>query len=288
MSRTLRIATRKSALARFQAEWVGRLLESRGIEIRYVHVSSSGDRDQKQRLSQTAQVGFFTREITQAVTSGEADLAVHSLKDLPVDANGSLFHVVPTRQDSRDVFIPAVRHGETPLKELKRGAKIATSSPRRAALLRGIRSDFEIVEIRGNVETRLKKIDEGEADAIILAAAGINRLGIDRFKILLEHSRFPGAAGQGALAVQFGNKKLTDLLKEIECPDARLFTDAERAVLSQLGGGCHSGIGVSASKISLHGFRIDAAKADDGKIKRSFAEGTVLSELIDQVVAELS
>lgn len=241
----LRIATRASALARRQAEEVARMIEERaGILCDFRFVTSEGDRDTGSRLAAIGGSGVFTKEVEKLLLDGEADVAVHSLKDLPVRDDELIVAAYPPRADPRDSFVPAERLGPTAFDSLPFGARVATSSPRREALIRSYRPDIDTVSIRGNVETRIRKIDEGFADGTLLAIAGLERLAIDRFRDPLAVERFPPAAGQGILAVQARNSEIAALVAALDHPATREVAEAERAVLRELEGGCNSSLGV--------------------------------------------
>jgi hydroxymethylbilane synthase len=245
------VGTRGSALARAQTAKVCALLESSwpglGCEIR--PIVTTGDRTQAsgEPLSAIGGKGLFTAELEQALRDGEIDLAVHSLKDLPTeDADGVLVGAICLREDVRDCLVS--REGVT-LADLPQGAVVGTSSLRRSAQLRALRPDLDVSSIRGNVDTRIRKVREGEYDATVLAAAGIVRLGLeDEVAEWLSPNVMLPAPGQGALAAQArdGDDATLELLAAIDDAAARAATTAERAFLSALGAGCTAPVAAHA------------------------------------------
>ncbi len=247
----LRIATRASKLALWQAEHVAALLEQqvsdRPIEI--VHITSEGDRDLTSPLSQFGGLGVFTREVQKAVLDGRADLAVHSLKDLPTEpALGLVLAGIPERGPLYDVLIlPEASEPIESLAELPDKARTGTGSLRRRAQLLHQRSDLEMLEVRGNVQTRLKKLDSGEYDVLCLAEAGMVRLELlaERNWLLLSPPEVYPAVGQGALGIECraDDTETIEILKAISDPAVQAATTAERSLLSHLRAGCHAPIG---------------------------------------------
>ena len=246
MSAPLRIGTRASALATTQARWVGdRLREALGHEVELVEITTQGDRD-SQPLAQLGGTGVFVSALREALLEGRIDIAVHSLKDLPTGpAAGIALAAVPEREDPRDVVVS--RDGLT-LGELPVGSRIGTGSPRRAAQLRALGLGLEIVDIRGNVDTRIRKVGAGDYDAVVLARAGLARLGrLDEASEVLDPLQMLPAPGQGALAVETRDADgLTDQVATVDDPRARAAVTAERAVLATLEGGCAAPVGVLA------------------------------------------
>jgi len=254
----LRIATRRSALALAQSRWVKAELEARDpaltVELReYV---TRGDQVTDVPLPQVGGKGLFTREIEAALLAGEADLAVHSLKDLPSEMpEGLVLAAVPERADPADAMVLPERRWHPPvalgwLSLVPPAARVGTGSLRRAAQLRHLRPDLEIADVRGNVDTRLRKLDEGQYHALILAAAGLTRLGrADRITARLPFDAFTPAAGQGALALQCraADAALRERLHALEHLPSRIAVTAERSVLEALGGGCSTPVGVFAA-----------------------------------------
>ncbi|MFG0333880.1 MAG: hydroxymethylbilane synthase, partial [Maioricimonas sp. JB049] len=201
--RTVRIATRASSLAMWQAKHVAGLLAAQhpDVTVEIVQISTRGDRDLQEPLHAMGGQGVFTREVQHAVLDGRTDLAVHSLKDLPTQSvEGLCLAGVPERGPRFDALVLAAGSQLTSFNELPEGARIGTGSLRRRAQLLHLRSDLEMLEIRGNVETRLRKLDEGESDALIMAVAGLERLGLgERISQVLEPPMMLPAVGQAAL-----------------------------------------------------------------------------------------
>jgi hydroxymethylbilane synthase len=237
------IGSRGSQLALWQARWVESRLSALGHETRIEIIKTTGDRITGVPLSQVGSKGLFTKEIEEALLAGSIDLAVHSLKDLPTELpEGLTICAIPEREDPRDALV-----GKT-LDQLAGGARVGTSSLRRSAQLRHIRPDLTVESIRGNVDTRLRKLDEGQYDAILLACAGLRRLGwADRISQVLEPDMMCPAVGQGALAIE--TKPVGDGFEACLALDhmgTRRAVIAERAVLGALGGGCQVPIGAHA------------------------------------------
>jgi hydroxymethylbilane synthase len=228
----IRLGTRGSALARAQAGWVADRLDDAELVV----IDTAGDRDRERRYDQIGDGrAVFTREIEQALLDGRIDVAVHSAKDLTGDMPAGLeIAAVPEREDPRDACCGP--YGS--LAEIPAGARIGTSSARRAGLLGVLRPDLEVVPLRGNVDTRLRKLDAGEADAIVLAAAGLVRLGLlGRIGFLFDPAEFVPEAGQGALALQVRSGE-AELVSALDHSPSHRRVDAERARVAELGGGC--------------------------------------------------
>ena len=245
------VGTRRSALARRQTELVLDLLRAArpGLACEMRPIETQGDRTQRsgQPLPEIGGKGLFTSELEEALRQGELDLAVHSLKDLPTeDPPGVVVGAVCAREDVRDCV---VSQGGLPLEELPPGARVGTSSLRRMAQLRALRPDLDTASIRGNVDTRIRKVRDGDYDATVLAAAGILRLGIERevTQWLSLETMLP-APGQGALAVQCraGDDRALELLSSIDDPGTRAATTAERSFLRELGAGCTAPVAAHA------------------------------------------
>lgn len=234
----LRIGTRKSPLARWQAQWVATELEKLGNSIEMVWIVTQGDVT-AQPLGTVGGQGLFTKEIQRALLDGEIDLAVHSLKDLPTQPiDGLALAAVPQREVVGDCLIAPLG---TTIENLPLGARIGTGSLRRAAQLRAWRADLEILDIRGNVETRIKKLDDGIYEAIVLAEAGLHRLGyLDRVAQKLPLHRLLPAVGQGALGLETRADDETTLkaLSALNHAASQLAVTAERSLLAHLRGGC--------------------------------------------------
>jgi hydroxymethylbilane synthase len=248
----LRIATRGSALALWQANYVReRLAQLHGVECELIRIRTSGDNLQSASVAQLSQVtgtkGVFIKELEEALLAGTADLAVHSMKDVPTENPGGLvFPAIAKREDVRDCLIS--RDGAK-LKELAAGARVGTSSLRRQAQLRHHRPDLELVDLRGNVDTRLKKVAGYEFDAIVLATAGINRLGAsDRIAEILSTEIVLPAVGQGALGIETraDDPETLQLVAALDDPESHSAVTAERALLRELEGGCQVPLGAWA------------------------------------------
>ena len=271
----LRIGSRGSQLALWQANHIRALLEQRGHSVKIEIIKTTGDKITDVALAKVGTKGMFTKEIEEALAEGRIDLAVHSLKDLPTEISREFEIVAITkREDPRDVFCSQKYWS---LDDLPRGARVGTSSLRRQAQLKALRNDLEIHPLRGNVDTRLRKLADGEYDAIILAAAGLNRLGKNQFmRHVLPAEVMCPAAGQGALAIEIraGDFATTELVKFLDDGAARLTTTCERALLSKLGGGCQVSIGALA-EVRGDRLHLDAivASPDGGKLLRESREG---------------
>lgn len=246
----MRLGTRGSALALAQARIVAaRLAARRGAPVEIVTIRTSGDRFVEASLPALGGQGVFTKEIEDALLEGRIDIAVHSLKDLPTTlAAGLVLGAVPEREDPADALVAAP--GAT-LESLRRGARVGTSSPRRRAQLLAARPDIEVVEVRGNVPTRLARQASGDVDAVVLARAGLARLGLaGRIAQVLPFETMLPAPGQGAIAVEAraDDAAAGEALRAIDDAGARAATAAERALLDGLGGGCRLPVGALASR----------------------------------------
>jgi hydroxymethylbilane synthase len=252
-STVVRLASRGSALALEQTAIVARLLRDRhpGLVTEVVTVTTAGDADQRAPITQLGD-GAFVRGVEAALLAGRADIAVHSAKDVPTtEPAGLVLAAFPERADPRDTI---VTHDGRPFAALPQGARLGTSSPRRAAIARSLRPDLEIVPVRGNVDTRLRKLAAGECDALVLAAAGLARMHLlDRVAEYCDPSVWVPAAGQGALAVQCRTDDAArTLLLAIDHPPTHAAIVAERAFLLRLGSGCRTPVGAHA-KAADHG-----------------------------------
>ena len=230
-------------MALWQSRWVAAELAKLGFKTRIEIIHTTGDKITDVPLSKVGTKGLFTKEIEEALLDGSVDLAVHSLKDMPTDLpEGLTLAAIPEREDPRDAVIGAK------LSDLKHGARVGTSSLRRAAQLRQHRPDLVIESIRGNVDTRLRKQAEGQFDSIILASAGLHRLGWqDRIAELLEPEFMIPAVGQGALAIETRLQGAgIEACRRLDHAATRACVTAERAVLAELGGGCQVPLGAYA------------------------------------------
>lgn len=283
----LRIATRASKLALVQSRWVadGLMRAHAGIRVELVEIRTTGDAKLRDPLTAIGGKGAFTKELEDALLDRRCDLAVHSLKDLPTNLpDGLALAATPTREETGDVMLtrdPAVRD---PWRQLARGAVIGSSAPRRKAQVLARRADLQVVEFRGNVDTRLRKLAEGTADAIILACAGLKRLGLlpdglARFGLLpLDAPDWLPAVGQGCLGIETraDDEHTRKVVSALHDPSTWIEITAERAFLRTLGAGCTAPVGALArcdgKRISLVG----ALFATDGsQSTRRQAEGAV-------------
>jgi len=271
----LRIGSRGSQLALWQANHVAALLREQGHGVEIEIIRTTGDKVLDVALAKVGTKGMFTKEIEEALADRRVDLAVHSMKDVPTELE-SKFHLaaILKREDPRDAFI-SVRFSR--LDDLPRGAKVGTSSLRRQCQLKAVRPDLEIFPLRGNVDTRLKKLEGGEYDAIILAAAGVHRLGLDQHvRTRIAAEVMCPAVGQGALAIEIRNddSAARDILAFLDDAYTRVAIECERALLGALGGGCQVPIGAYAQKIG-DGLNLNAmvGRPDGSLILREQASG---------------
>jgi hydroxymethylbilane synthase len=256
VSAILRIGSRGSQLALWQAHHVAGLLRGRGHEVEIEVIKTTGDRLQTVTFAQvgaTIPKGMFTLEIEEALAAGRIDLAVHSLKDLPTELPREfVLGATPKRVDPRDVL---VSRDHASFQDLPAGARVGTSSLRRRAQLRAIRPDLEYVEFRGNVDTRLRKLGDGQAEAILLAAAGLDRLEKTEWvRERIEPEVVCPAAGQGALGIEIRaqDARVSEIVAFLDDPVTRFAVTAERVALAALGGGCQVPIGVHCRALNLH------------------------------------
>jgi len=291
----IRIATRKSKLALTQTRWVAARIRDAApaLEVEEVHVVTRGDVILDKPLAAIGGKGLFISEVEAIVSRGEADLAVHSLKDVPGDtplAEGMGIVCVPKREDPRDVLLSATGAS---LADLGRGARVGTTSLRRMAQLRKSRPDLEFATLRGNVETRLGRLDEGRYDAIVLAAAGLKRLGLlegRKYSVLEPETCLP-AVGQGTLAIEarLDDERVRALLAPLEHAETRLRTEAERAMLIALQGSCqvpiagHARISDDGARLWLEGM---VASIDGEQVLTSTSESFLKSRDVDARRAE--
>jgi hydroxymethylbilane synthase len=271
----LRIGSRGSQLALWQANHVRTLLEARGHTVEIEIIKTTGDKITDVALAQVGTKGMFTKEIEEALAARRVDLAVHSLKDLPTEIPaGFEIAAITAREDPRDVFCSS-RYNS--FDELPNRARVGTSSLRRQAQLKALRPDLDIRPLRGNVDTRLRKLEAGEYDAVILAAAGLRRL--DKQEYLRQ--AFPAtlmcpAAGQGSLAIEIrkDDSAVREHVAFLDNPAARITTTCERALLNCMGGGCQVPIGALAEMLDGR-LRLNAivAHPDGSEVLRESGEG---------------
>jgi hydroxymethylbilane synthase len=281
----LRIATRKSPLALWQAEHVRErlLLAHPGLQVELVRMSTQGDRILDAPLAKVGGKGLFVKELEQSLLEGTTDIAVHSMKDVPVEfPDGLCLPVICKREDPRDAFISNtfIRFDDLP-----QGARVGTSSLRRQTVLHERRPDLAIVTLRGNVNTRLKKLDDSEYDAIILAAAGLLRLGFaGRITEYLEPEISLPAIGQGAIGIECRSEdaRIHSLITVLHDPDTYSCVQAERAMNQQLQGGCQVPIAgyaqLHADVLTLRGLvgRPDGSEVVRGKVSGDVKEAAQL------------
>ncbi len=272
----LRIGSRGSQLALWQANHISALLREQGHTVELEIIRTTGDKITDVALAKVGTKGMFTKEIEEALADSRVDLAVHSLKDLPTEVPpGFELAAITKRENPSDVLLS--RKYES-LAALPHGARVGTSSLRRQAQLKAIRPDLEIFPLRGNVDTRLRKLEAGEFDAIILAAAGLYRLGRTEFvREVISPDVMCPAAGQGALGIEIraGDTDIRNYLKFLDDAASRSSTTCERALLNKLGGGCQVPIGAFAE---VHGDRLQlhsiVARPDGTQVLRESQQGT--------------
>ncbi len=279
MDRPLVIATRKSPLALWQAYHVQQLLQTQhpGLEVELLEMSTRGDKILDTPLAKVGGKALFVKELEIAMLEGKADIAVHSMKDVPMDfPNGLLLHSIVAREDPRDAF---VSNQYQSISELPAGAIVGTSSLRRQCQIKAARSDLEIRDLRGNVGTRLGKLDDGTYDAIILAAAGLKRLNMpDRIASYIEAKEILPAAGQGAVGIECrtDDNDIHELLVPLQDRATTIRVAAERAMNRRLMGGCQVPIGahatLSGQSLSLDGL---VGAIDGSEILRQQTQGLV-------------
>ena len=285
----LRIGSRGSQLALWQANYISALLRERGHEVSIEIIHTTGDKILDVALAKVGTKGMFTKEIEEALAEGRVDLAVHSFKDLPTELpSGFEIAAIPKRENPRDVFCSSKYAS---IEQLPKHARVGTSSLRREAQLRALRPDLKILSLRGNVDTRLRKLEAGEYDAIILAAAGLNRLGkTELIKQIIPEDVMCPAAGQGALAIEIrsGDSEIRQHIAFLDDATARAATICERAMLNKMGGGCQVPIGALAQiregRLHLQGV---VARPDGTQVLRESAQGVdpvQLGELVGEAL----
>jgi len=295
-----KIGTRGSLLSLAQTNWVISELKKRSPETEFeiVTIKTKGDTDARP-LFTINQKGIFEKEIDRAVVEKKVDFAVHSLKDVPSELSDDLvLACIPKRESANDIFIS--KDGST-LQTIKKGSKIGTSSLRRAIQVSRIRPDLIVKPIRGNIETRIRKIDQGEFDAVVLAQAGISRLGLDVKFEKLSTKDFPPSPGQGAIAIvsRKDNHSLIELLKKIEDLDSRYAVEAERTLSIFVDSGCRFPVGALAEKkgdkliLNVTVYSVDGSKSINVENTGNFLQAVEIgkqaaSELAEKGVAELA
>ena len=289
----LRIGSRGSQLALWQANHIASLLRGRGHSVEIEIIKTTGDRLQEVTFAQVGSKGMFTKEIEEALAEGRVHLAVHSLKDLPTELPEPFaLAATPPRVDPRDVLV-SVRFNS--LAALPQGAVVGTSSMRRRAQLMALRPDLQAVEFRGNVDTRLRKLGEGQVDAILLAAAGLDRLEkAEWVRERLNPADFCPAAGQGSLGIEsrVDDTKTLAALAFLDDPMTRYAVTAERAALAALGGGCQVPIGVhcrpmaAADVMEIFGVVADPVTGQSIRVYQTADRVSVAPEALGAVVAE--
>lgn len=277
LPKILRIATRKSPLALWQAEFVRDSLIQHypDLQVELVKMVTQGDKILDTPLAKVGGKGLFVKELEQGMLRDEVDIAVHSMKDVPVELpEGLHLSVICEREDPRDAF---VSNNFASLESLPQGARVGTSSLRRQTQLKAIRPDLKILDLRGNVNTRLKKLDDGQYDAIILAAAGLIRLGFDeRIKQAIDSSVSLPAIGQGAVGIECRteDKDINELISVLNHPQTRTCVMAERSMNTRLEGGCQVPIGgyaiLEGNELYLRGL---VGKPDGSEVVRGEVRG---------------
>jgi len=296
LDRTIKIGTRGSKLALWQARYTQEKLTEMGVSSELVIIKTKGDQIQHLSFDKLEGKGFFTKEIEEALLKGSIDLAVHSMKDLPTTSPaGLVIGAVSYREDPADwLVIRKEVADEKRLFSLPEAAIVGTSSARRKAQMKHFRNDIQLMDIRGNVPTRLSKLQSGAFDAILLAAAGLSRLEIDvsDFKIIpLNPKEFIPAPAQGVLAFQTveHKKDIRKILQKIHHADVSKRTNIERKVLQLFEGGCHMPLGVYCENDAQGNYHVWAAKAEhwEGPVKTIRLSSSTSFELPEQVVEAL-
>ena len=285
----LRIGSRGSQLALWQANHVASLLRAQGHSVDITVIKTTGDKITDVALSKVGTKGMFTKEIEEALASREIDLAVHSLKDVPTELQPQFeLAAIMKREDPRDAFISV---NFSHLDELPQGARVGTSSLRRQCQLKALRPDLQVIPLRGNVDTRLRKLTSGEYDAIVLSAAGVHRLGLDqhvRYRIPVE--QMCPAAGQGVLAIEIRHHdtQTRSRLEFLDHLETRAAISCERALLAALGGGCQVPIGAYATADDRERWLVGMVGRPDGsEVLREHAAGNDYGDLSRRIAEKL-
>lgn len=297
---TIRIGTRGSALARWQAEWVAAQLRERGVRVELIPIATAGDLHQQGPIGAIGTSGVFTKELQRALIDGRIDLAVHSLKDLPTEpVAGLMLAAVPPRESPGDALLS---RDKLRFDELPNGARVGTGSLRRQSQLLHTRPDLKLLDVRGNVDTRVRKLHEGEFDAVVLAEAGLKRLGlVHEITEVLPKTLLLPAVGQGALGLETrtDDTPTRTVILVLDDPLSHAAVLAERAMLAALRGGCLAPVGawarqedgatlrLSVAVLSRDGAQRIAAEAD-GELGQPEELGRRVAEaLLAQGAAEL-
>jgi len=292
----IRIATRASRLALAQSDYVGKLLQNLcpELEISIVEVSTKGDLDKSDFLYKSNSIGLFTSEVEKFLLEGKADIAVHSLKDMPTTSRPDLvIAAIPKRESPADALVASVPVAS--ISDLSPGATVGTSSLRRIAMLKHIRSDLKCVPLRGNVETRVSAVASGKIDAAIIACAGLNRLNMaNKISAVLAPDEFIPAPAQGALAVQIraGDNELAELVSKLNDENTRFAVEIERYILAAAQGGCSIPLGVYAeihdNIITIHAMLSDLEAKKYIKLSKtgSAAKGKALAKTLVEELFE--
>ena len=285
----LTIGSRGSQLALWQANHIAARLREHGHEVVIEIIHTTGDKITDVALAKVGSKGMFTKEIEEALAAKRIDLAVHSLKDLPTELSDEFaIAAVPSREDPRDVLCSA-KYGS--IDELPQGARVGTNSLRREAELRALRPDLNVHPLRGNVDTRLRKLEAGEYDAIVLACSGLKRLGrADAIRQIVPVEQMCPAAGQGALAIEIraGDLAVRDAVAFLEDAATRAETECERALLQRLGGGCQVPIGANATwNDGTLQLRAVVASPDGKRVLRHSGTGSDPAEVGERVAQEI-
>lgn len=297
MSKVIRIGTRGSKLALWQANYTQAQLREKGVESELVIIQTKGDKIQDLSFDKIEGKGFFTKEIEDALLQGEIDMAAHSMKDMPTTSpEGLVITAVSYRENPADWLIirkEAIQDGQ--LFGLKNEALVGTSSARRKAQMLDFRSDIQLKDLRGNVPTRVEKLRRGEYDAILLAAAGLQRLEMDlsEFELVRFNPReFVPAPAQGVVAWQTCTDDLPTrrLLHQIHHPEVAAVTNIERSILNLMEGGCHMPLGAYCERDAQGNYHVWAAKADnwDTPVRRARLSSSTHFELAERVISALN
>ena len=279
----MRVGSRESKLAMRQTEiFVQRMAGANpDVTCEVVGMKALGDIDLKSRLDQLPKTGAFVRELDDAILRGEIDCSVNSLKDIPIDMDPELvIAAMFDRDDPRDVILPC------PLEELPEGARVGTASVRRESILRDVRPDLVIEPLRGNIHTRLSRLDAGDFDAIILAKAGLDRMGIDRPMHVLDDTVFVPAPAQGIIAVECraDDQETRSRISKLESRRSRAEAGVERGIMKLMGAGCSSPVGINAKMVgdSIHVEAVSYTYAEEPRrVSTDLPVDYVMDELLD-------